>query len=297
MKKALMIGSTVADIMIYVDHLPSVEEDVEPTGQTMSIGGCCFNVSNMLSFFQVPYTLFSPVGSGIYGAFILEELKKRGIEPALTRSDANGCCYCIVDKNGNRSFLAVHGAEYLFEKEWFDALDVSEYTDVYICGLEIEDKTGDVIVDFIKRNPQLNVYFAPSARILHIPDPLMNDLLNCSPILHLNREEASMYLRSTGQLEEADPNVMELCHRLYERTKNTVFVTDGEKGAYAFDGKKDYWVAGFPANAIDGTGAGDSHIGTLMALRMLGYSLETAMRIAAFVSARIVSQSGALLND
>ena len=297
MKKALMIGSTVADIMIYVDHLPSVEEDVEPTGQTMSIGGCCFNVSNMLSFFQVPYTLFSPVGSGIYGTFLLEELKKRGIEPTLTSSAANGCCYCIVDKNGNRSFLALHGAEYLFEKEWFDALDMSEYTDVYVCGLEIEDETGDVIVDFIKRNPQLNVYFAPSARILHIPEPLMEDLLDCSPILHLNREEALMYLRSKGKLGEADIEVPELCHILYERTRNIVFVTDGVKGAYAFDGKQDYWVEAFPANAIDGTGAGDSHIGTLMALRMLGYSMETAMRIAAFAAARVVSHSGALLND
>ncbi|MBR2676610.1 MAG: ribokinase [Solobacterium sp.] len=297
MKKALMIGSTVADIMIYVDHLPSVEEDVEPTGQTMSIGGCCFNVSNMLSFFKVPYTLFSPVGSGIYGTFILEELKKRGIEPFLTRSDANGCCYCIVDKNGNRSFLALHGAEYLFEKEWFEALDSSEYSDVYVCGLEIEDKTGDVIVDFIKRNPQLNVYFAPSARLLHIPENLMEELLDCSPILHLNREEACMYLRSRGELQEAEPEVPQLCRQLYERTKNIVFVTDGANGAYAFDGEQEYGVPAFPATARDGTGAGDSHIGTLMALRMLGYPLQTAMRIAAFASARVVSQSGGILND
>ena len=141
-----MIGSTVADILIHVDHLPSLEEDVEPTGQTMSLGGCCFNVSNMLSFFEVPYTLFSPVGGGIYGTFIREELLRRGMRPVLETDEANGCCYCIIDKDGNRTFLALHGAEYLFRKEWFDSLNMEEYTDVYICGLEIEDKTGDVIV-------------------------------------------------------------------------------------------------------------------------------------------------------
>ncbi len=219
------------------------------------------------------------------------------MEPVLISDAANGCCYCIVDKNGNRTFLAVHGTEYRFKKEWFDALDMQEYTDAYVCGLEIEDETGDVIVDFIKQNPQLNVYFAPSARILHIPEPLMDDLLDCSPILHLNRAEASMFLHARGLIDSEEMEPSDLCRRLYARTRNIVIITDGENGAYAFDGEQDCYVPAYPANAIDGTGAGDSHIGTVMAMRMKGCSLETALRTAAFASARVVSQSGGILND
>ena len=37
MRKALMIGSTVADVMIRVDHLPSLEEDVNPFGQSVAL--------------------------------------------------------------------------------------------------------------------------------------------------------------------------------------------------------------------------------------------------------------------
>lgn len=295
MKKALMIGSTVADILIHVDHLPSLEEDVEPTGQTMSLGGCCFNVSNMLSVFKVPYTLFSPVGSGLYGTFIREELRKKGMEPVLETDAENGCCYCIVDADGNRTFMALHGAEYLFQKEWFDALETDAYSDVYICGLEIEDKTGDVITEFIQRNSHLNIYFAPSARIMHIPDHLMNALLDASPILHLNRTEAILWLTSQGHACQ-DDNTNTLCRLLYERTHNTVIITDGADGAYAYDGERDYHVGAYPVTAVDGTGAGDSHIGTVMAMRMKGETLEASLRAAAFVSSQVVAKNGAILD-
>lgn len=290
-----MIGSTVADILIHVDHLPSLEEDVEPTGQTMSLGGCCFNVSNMLSVFKVPYTLFSPVGSGLYGTFIREELRKKGMEPVLETEDENGCCYCIIDAEGNRTFLALHGAEYLFHREWFEQLNCEDYSDVYVCGLELEDRTGDVITEFIQRNRHLNIYFAPSTRIMHIPEPLMNAVLDCSPILHLNRTEAIMWLTSQGHAcSPEDTNT--LCRLLYERTHNIVMITDGAKGAYAYDGQEDYHVGAFPVSAVDGTGAGDSHIGTVMAMRMKGETLEAALRAAAFVSSQVVSQNGAILD-
>ena len=88
-RNALMIGSTAADVMIRLDHLPSLEEDINVTGQSCSLGGCCFNASNMLACYGVNYTLFSPVGTGVFGAFVKAELKKRGIVPVLTAEEEN----------------------------------------------------------------------------------------------------------------------------------------------------------------------------------------------------------------
>lgn len=42
-----------------------------------------------------------------------------------------------------------------FEKEWFDALDVTEYDSVYICGYEIEGDGGDQIIDFLEKTETL----------------------------------------------------------------------------------------------------------------------------------------------
>ncbi|MBR3202908.1 MAG: hypothetical protein IKF60_04925, partial [Solobacterium sp.] len=152
-----------------------------------------------------------------------------------------------------------------------------------------------VITEFIQRNSHLNIYFAPSARIMHIPDHLMNALLDASPILHLNRTEAILWLTSQGHACQ-DDNTNTLCRLLYERTHNTVIITDGADGAYAYDGERDYHVGAYPVTAVDGTGAGDSHIGTVMAMRMKGETLEASLRAAAFVSSQVVAKNGAILD-
>ena len=70
MKKALIIGSTVVDVIVnLVDSLPKTGEDVHVRSQHMSLGGCAYNVSDSVRHFQVPYILFSPVGTGVYGYF------------------------------------------------------------------------------------------------------------------------------------------------------------------------------------------------------------------------------------
>ena len=91
MKKILVIGSTVVDVIVnLVNHLPKTGEDVHIKSQHMSLGGCAYNVSDSIRHFGVPYILFSPVGKGTYGNFVREELKKRGI----TRSAPEKRPYC-----------------------------------------------------------------------------------------------------------------------------------------------------------------------------------------------------------
>lgn len=88
MKKILVIGSTVVDVIIeLMERLPKTGEDVHVRRQQMSLGGCAFNVSDSIRHFQVPYILFSPVGTGIYGYFVREELKKEAfLLPFLPRT-------------------------------------------------------------------------------------------------------------------------------------------------------------------------------------------------------------------
>ena len=295
MKKVLMIGSTVADISIRVDHLPSLEEDVNPFGQSISLGGCCFNVSNMLALYNVPYTLFSPVGTGLYGSFIKQSLRERGMEPFLLSDEENGCCYCIVDKDGNRTFLAVHGAEYRFKPEWFERIDATDYSDVYVCGLEVEEDSGVYIIDYLQKHPELRVWFAPSARILNVQPERMDALLACHPILHLNRHEASSWLRGKDALPDAD-TMESLVHALYEFTSNTVFMTDGANGACAFDGTNYYYEPAVRTEVTDGTGAGDCHAGTLIACTKIGMPISDALHEANRNAAAVVSVQGALFS-
>ena len=203
MKHVLVIGSTVTDVIIHVDHLPKTSEDVHVIRQTMSLGGCAYNVSDMIRLFQIPYILFSPVGKGTYGHYVREALAEKGIiSPIPTPEQENGCCYCFVEASGERTFVCHRGAEYRFRPEWFEQLDTDTIDSVYICGLEIEEPTGTHIVRFLEEHPALQVYFAPGPRILVLSQEILARIFALSPILHLNETEALEYTRKST-IEEA----------------------------------------------------------------------------------------------
>lgn len=291
MKKVLVIGSTVVDVIVnLVEHLPKTGEDVHVRSQHMSLGGCAYNVSDSIRHFQVPYILFSPVGTGVYGYFVREELKKRNIStPIPTPNQDNGCCYCFVESTGERTFISYHGAEYLFQREWFELVPLEEIDTVYICGLEIEEVTGELVIEFLEKNPKLHIFFAPGPRLTIINPQLVERLYRLSPILHLNETEA---LEVSGKA-----TVSQAAAHLYGKTNNTVIVTLGEKGCYYFDGQNEEIIPAVPTEQIDTIGAGDSHIGSVIACLKRGDALPRAIQKANLVSSRVVGASGALLSD
>lgn len=289
MKKVLVIGSTVVDIIITLDHLPGKQEDVHVITQTMSLGGCAYNTSDMIRHFEVPYILFSPVGTGIYGDYVRTHLQERGIvSPIPTPAKDNGCCYCFVEQDGERTFISNHGAEYLFEPEWFSLLDPEEIDSVYICGLEIEETTGIHIVSWLEKHPQLTVYFAPGPRISRIPDDLLKRIYALHPILHLN--ETEVLTAASGAHTVADAAA-----QLFQKTENTVIVTLGSDGTYYCSAAECAHVKGIPAKQIDTIGAGDSHIGAVIACRQLGMDYRQAIHTANRAAAKVVETEGALL--
>lgn len=313
MKNVLVIGSTVVDIIINVDHLPRTQEDVHVLNQHMALGGCAYNASDILRHFKVPYILFSPVGTGAYGDFVRAQLSSRGVStPIPSPSRDNGCCYCFVEANGERTFISYHGAEYLFERDWFQIPDAETIDAVYLCGLEIEEPTGPNIIEYLEAHPEYRIYFAPGPRISHIDPSLLDRLFALHPVLHLNEEEvftcaqlapgASALAAGTLTAEKAaaggTSNRLESAAEVvFHMTKNDVIVTLGEKGAYYHTADDAGYVPGFRATQVDTIGAGDSHIGAVIACEKRGASLPDAIRTANLVAAKVVETPGALLSE
>ena len=109
------------------------------------------------------------------------------------------------------------------------------------------------------------------------------------PILHLNETEA-LTASSTSSTAEA-------ARWLFSKTGNSVLITLGDRGCYFFDGNAEETIAPVPVVPVDTIGAGDSHIGAVMACLKQGDSLSEAVQKANLVSSRVVGTSGALLPD
>ena len=134
--KTLILGSTVVDVILRLPRLPRSQESRNIYHQELRLGGCAFNASEALRRFGADYTLFSPIGGGVYGDYVRRELGKLGVSSPIPAPAAeNGCCYCFVEEGGERTFISYHGAEYRFEKPWFDALHAADYSAAYLCAL------------------------------------------------------------------------------------------------------------------------------------------------------------------
>ena len=290
MKPALIIGSTCVDVIIQIDHLPKTEENIRPTAQSMALGGCAYNVAAMFRLLDAPHTFITPLGGGTYGDYVPKEMEARNIPIHVSLpQEENGCCYCLVEKSGERTFMSYHGVEYSFQKSWMEPFDADGYGLAYVCGLEIEEATGGNLIGYLEEHPQLSVCYAPGPRGVLIDPEKTRRMMDLHPMLHINESEARSLTGLSG--------IPEAAAALHARTGNTVIITLGEQGAYCLEQNGDaYLVPSVPAREVaDTIGAGDSHIGTILACLTMDMPLKDAIAYANRVSSAVVSVKGATL--
>ena len=292
MKNALVIGSTCVDIIIRLDHLPRTEEDLHPESQRFSVGGCAYNVANILQRAGVPLTFITPVGNqGVFGGYVKKQLDALAFPDYIDLpGEENGCCYCFVEKSGERTFVSYHGAEYTFNPAWMRPYSNKHFDLGYVCGLEIEEKTGGTLIDYLETAPIETLFYAPGPTGVRIPKEKTERLYALHPIVHLNASEVMA-------LGEAD-SVAAAARRLMAKTQNTVIVTLGKQGVFWLepDGKT-CTLPGISGKVVDTIGAGDSHVGTTILGLCRGLPLSAALSLANRVAAAVVATEGATLPD
>ena len=292
MKKILLFGSATADITLNIDHLPSLEEDLNPSHQTITLGGCACNAAMMLKLSEVPFTLAVPVGTGLFGDFVRTQLQKRSIPIWKESEEENGSCTCLVTPDGSRTFLAVHGGEYHYRPKWLESLHPEDYSMVYICGIDLEEPCNDCLIDWLEQ-AHLPVCFACGPRIKALQQDRLERIMALHPIIHCNAEEAEILL---GRIQLPVSTILKNARMLSADTDNLVVITDGERGCVACNDDETLSIPSFPVKPVDGTGAGDSHIGPILACLYKGYSLKRSLSIASIVSAAVIQRPGAVLS-
>lgn len=285
----LILGAAIVDKIMNINSLPKSGDDICTKLETTVVGGCAYNVSNILNNLDIEHDLVVPVGNGMYASAIEKELSENGHKVLIKDEEKdNGYCLCLVEASGERTFITVQGIECEFKKEWLDSLDAQKYNSVYISGYELEGKSGEVIVDFLGDNKHMTIYFAPGPRITFLDEILLNRLYSLNPIVHLNDKEALEY---TGLID-----VNEALKEIHKKNNNTVFLTVGPNGSLYIENGNVGLIEGFKAQVVDTIGAGDSHIAGIIGAMSLGYDLESSLKIANKIASQIVATKGPKLN-
>lgn len=290
--KTLVIGAAIIDIIMKIKRLPKSGEDILCSETVSTVGGCAYNVAGTLRGFGVDHDLFVPVGRGMYGDMIAGDLEKLGYQILIREEESdNGYCLCLVEEDGERTFITVKGAEGRFRPSWFEQLSQDAYDSIYVAGYQVCGASGRVISDWMAgakdRMKEKRVFFAPGAVITDIDQAVMERILSVGPILHLNEKEAFDYAKQTS---------VEDCLRyLYGLNHNLVVVTMGASGTMYYDGSVMRQVPAYKTQVKDTIGAGDSHVAAMIAGYSKGLDTEQCVRLANRVASAIVSIQGPVM--
>jgi ribokinase len=144
------------------------------------------------------------------------------------------------------------------------------------------------LIEWLKSHPEVKLAFQPGTFQISLGDKLAGAYARAD-LFFCNKEEAQRILGSA----ESDPK--KLMDMLRARGPKTVILTDGPRGAYAYDGKDAYFMPTYPdpKPAFERTGAGDAYASTLTAALAMGKSLEEALMWAPVNSASVVQDIGA----
>ena len=334
--KILCIGAIMADVMSHVPALPQRGEGVVVAHTSVQVGGCAFNSANAIRQLGAPHRLFAPLGQGIYARFIRDELAARGLTGLEVETTLDcGSCLCLVEPDGERTMVTSPGIERRFESEWFNLIDPADFSIAFASGYEIDGEGGNAIIGFLEANPHIEFWYAPGPRTTYVSDEKMARIKALRPCWHLNdlellqyaekhgligcaerheaakrevvsrsectgaRGEATKKAESQGESSSpANERVLAAGAALACAYESTVVVTMGAQGAAAFfpDGTR-VFAETDAVTPVDTVGAGDTHLGALVAARHAGYDWPHALKLANHMAAAVCQHHGGTIPD
>lgn len=305
----LCIGAIMADVMNHVPTLPQRGEGVVVEKTSAQLGGCAFNSGNAVRQLGQNCLLFAPIGKGVWASFIREQLASRGLAGLEVDTSLDcGSCLCLVEPDGERTMITTPGIERHFEASWFDLIDATDYDLAFASGYEIDGEGGRAIIDFIERNPHIEFWYAPGPRTTYVSDEKTGRIMALHPCWHLNDLELTQYAKKTGLplSDDSQPEdfsttfgrVRSAATALAAQSENVVVVTMGPEGAAAFFPDKSHVIAPTePVRPVDTVGAGDTHLGALVAARHAGKPWDEALSIANRMAAAVCMHAGGTMPD
>jgi len=146
------------------------------------------------------------------------------------------------------------------------------------------------IAEYLRNNQEIKFAFQPGTFQMKMRTETLANLYSRADIFYCNVEEAKNILKKEGEQD-----IKNLLKEMHDMGPNVIVITDGPKGAYAYDGYEGFFMPPFPdvKPPHDRTGAGDAFASTFTSAVALGKSLFDAFMWAPINSMSVVQYVGA----
>jgi len=312
--QVVSIGGATRDIIFYTDRgkIVANSKDLicpkligfEYGGKIISkkihfgLGGGGCNTAICLAKLGFKVANIVSIGEDREGDCISEHLKGAKIDINLIKINkkiASGFSFFIIDDKTKEhvAFLYRGANDYLdinehdlkkFKTKWFFVSSLSGKN-----WLSISKK----IITKIKKD-KTKLAWNPGETQLAAGKRGLIGLLKYCDILILNRDESTELVVSVRGKIKGINNPRVLIKEIYRWGPKIFVLTDGRRGAYAYDGKKIYFSKIYDIPVVDTTGAGDCFGASFLAgLLLYKGDIKKALKMGIYNTAGEVSKVGA----
>ncbi|MHB1974497.1 MAG: PfkB family carbohydrate kinase [Acidimicrobiales bacterium] len=289
-ERLVLVGSILVDILLYVEELPGRGGDVLADDHLLVSGGG-FNVLTAATRLGLPGAYAGRIGEGPFGRQVACDLELAGVTSLLTPvvGADTGFTVGIVESTGERTFFTMPGVESRLDASDLGRLALRPQDAIYVSGYDLGyPVSGPALRSWI-------LDLAPSHLLAVDPGPLaasapgreLLDVLGRVDLLSVNAREARLLSGS----HRPDEGAAALAALLVPGGVAVVRV--GPDGCWiACGGAAPEHVPGHPVDAVDTTGAGDVHVGAMLARLAAGDEPRSAAAIANVAAALSVGRPG-----
>ncbi len=272
-------GALNTDKLYLVDRIPAREEEGFVIDVKVAPGGSAANTIVGLSRLGIKTAFAGRVGKDEEGRFLLDSLKKEGVDVSGIRvsEGRSGCAIVFVDPEGNRAILVDPGVNDEVSFEEVRLRDKFIHMTSFVC------RYSNKPFEAQKKLASLNT-------ISLDPGTLYAEREDIWSLIDKTR----VFLPSKVEMRKiTGSDYRKGAEKVIARGVEIVAVKLGEKGCYVTDGKRGFKIPALNVRVVDTTGAGDAfNAGFLYAL-LKGYDIETCGMAGNYVAARCIEKVGA----
>lgn len=266
-QRLVVVASSLIDVTLDIPRFPEPGGDVLATPVAREPGGS-FNIASAASRLGLPTVYAGPLGTGTNTDLLRVACSQDDIEVVGAPADDDlGYCIAMVEPNGERTFVSVGGADSRMRAEVLSGIPWRPGDTAYVSGYDLAyDVSGPILTDAIQQWPDdVDIVLDPGPLLAEVPWPRWQRVAPRVTLLSWSQREASLLPSLLGLL----PSDAVVIRRLG---------SDG--AALALPGVAEQVVPTKSVRPVDTNGAGDVHVGALLAERHAGLSWLNAVRSA-----------------
>lgn len=286
--RLIQLSGVIIDLIYRVDQVPAPGTEAVVHACTLAAGGG-FNAMVAARRAGMAVDYFGTLGTGPFADLVATALAGEGIgtpRPRLAGHD-QGCCTVLIDRDGERSFIAASGADGMMRDQDLAGFHPDKDDWVLLSGYALGyPQSREALTRWLLNPPSATrLVFDPCPLVARIPAATRDAALAAAIWITANAAEAEV-LTGTN-----DPGAA--VAQLAKGRAGGALVRVGADGCYLAmrDGAVTH-IPGHEVCAIDTNGAGDAHTGAFIAMLAAGKQPLAAAQFANVCAALSTTKEG-----